>query len=414
MQKSNSEPNNNKRSLSVINESKRRQSTGALKRAQSSKNDTNNQRPSFNNKKAWRSPGSCCEIPDILGNAYLKPSLPTTNSFDLRPLDLSKQITKKPWYPPNPYYQIPPLPPLNRWLGNKFEANIRKLLPRIPVFTSNPHTRYGQFKEIGTGVNGAVIRADYLEKQQGQRCAIKRCCLDSVRECRTAILRELVIMASGHKNLIKLREITLWRNDIWISMDLMRCSVFTLLCQRPIPEPHAIFIASEVLKAIIYLHGKGYLHRDIKCENILLGQHGQVKLADFGLSAKISACQQYPERLGTSKWMAPEVIREESYNEKIDVWSLGVTIIEMMDRVPPHYMIKDDSELFSVIISEPSPTFMFSYPSMYMRGLVAWLLDIDPSNRPVATDILTEIDTHVQRHLLPCSTLAEFTSFLNQ
>jgi serine/threonine protein kinase len=77
--------------------------------------------------------------------------------------------------------------------------------------------------------------------------------------------------------------------------------------------------------------------------------------------------------------MAPEVIREEYYNESIDMWSLGITIIEMMDRVPPHYLIKDEEELFDIIATEPSPTFTYSRPSMYMRGLVAWLLDEEAS-----------------------------------
>jgi serine/threonine protein kinase len=113
-------------------------------------------------------------------------------------------------------------------------------------------------------------------------------------------LRELRIMATGHNNLIKLREVSLWRDDIWISMDLMRCSVFAVLCQRGIPEAHTIFITRETLKALIYLHSKGFLHRDIKCENLLLGWHGEVKLADFGLSAKTS--RRHRDRLGTSKW----------------------------------------------------------------------------------------------------------------
>jgi serine/threonine protein kinase len=86
--------------------------------------------------------------------------------------------------------------------------------------------------------------------------------------------------------------------------------------------------------------------------------------------------------------MAPEVIREDYYNEKIDLWSLGITIIEMMDRVPPHYLIKDEEELFDIIATEPSPTFTYSHPSMYMRGLVAWLLDEEASTRPTAKDVL--------------------------
>lgn len=109
-------------------------------------------------------------------------------------------------------------------------------------------------------------------------------------------------------------------------------------------------------------------------------------IADFGLATRTS--RRNRERLGTSKWMAPEVIREQPYDEKIDMWSLGITLIEMMDRVPPHYLIKDETELFTTILSEPSPSFTYSAPTMYMRGLVAWLLDETPSTRPHAVDVL--------------------------
>lgn len=87
--------------------------------------------------------------------------------------------------------------------------------------------------------------------------------------------------------------------------------------------------------------------------------------------------------------MAPEVIRETSYNEKVDLWSLGITLIEMMDRVPPHYNIKTDEEVFQKILEDPSPTFTYSYPTIYCTGLVAWLLEDDSANRPSAKDVIT-------------------------
>lgn len=111
--------------------------------------------------------------------------------------------------------------------------------------------------------------------------------------------------------------------------------------------------------------------------------------------------------------MAPEVIREQYYDEKIDMWSLGITVIEMMDRVPPHYLIKDEIELFASILSEPSPTFTYSYPTMYMRGLVAWLLDEAPQTRPTAKEVLAEIDAHVQNRLLKCASIGETARFIN-
>lgn len=87
--------------------------------------------------------------------------------------------------------------------------------------------------------------------------------------------------------------------------------------------------------------------------------------------------------------MAPEVIREDNYDTKADIWSLGITLIEMMDRVPPHYSIKDDEEVFDKILEGPSPTFTYSYPTIYCTGLVAWLLEEKPEDRPSAKDVIS-------------------------
>lgn len=98
--------------------------------------------------------------------------------------------------------------------------------------------------------------------------------------------------------------------------------------------------------------------------------------------------------------MAPELILQQVYDEKIDMWSLGITIIEMMDRVPPHYLIKDERELFEIITCEPGPTFTYSYPSIYTRGLVAWLLDHNPQSRPSANDVLLVSEQWISLFLL--------------
>lgn len=68
-------------------------------------------------------------------------------------------------------------------------------------------------------------------------------------------------MASGHNNLIRLRDISMWREEVWMVMDLQKCSVFAVLCKRGLPEPYAIYIANETLKALVYLHSKGFIHR---------------------------------------------------------------------------------------------------------------------------------------------------------
>ncbi|KAL7321630.1 hypothetical protein PS15m_001383 [Mucor circinelloides] len=369
--------------LTTMDLSMKRRSTGCLRR-DSVYSNKSTKSTDFSNTKVWRSPGYY-EIPNVFGSdCFLKPEPLIEKTYTLRTVNLQKHISKHPWRPAGNCTEIPQLPPLVR-TANEFERKIRKALPKVPVSSLDPRNKYDGFKEIGTGVNGSVVRAQHRYKKNVY-LAIKRCHLDPDREYKASIIRELRIMATAHTNLIRLREVSLWKQDVWMAMDLQRCSVFAVLCQRGIPEQYAVHITCETLKGLAYLHSRQFIHRDIKCENLLLGWNGEVKLADFGLATRTS--RRNRERLGTSKWMAPEVIREQPYDEKIDMWSLGITLIEMMDRVPPHYLLKDETELFTAILSEPSPTFTYSYPTMYMRGLVAWLLDETPSTRPHAVDVL--------------------------
>ncbi|KAG0166906.1 signal transducing kinase of the PAK [Apophysomyces sp. BC1015] len=365
----------------------------------------------------WRSPGHC-EIPNILGNAYLQP-------FPVEPVPTKKNPTqtkpsRPPWIPVGCVSTWSPAPaPVVKPDQTAFEKRLKKAIPKITLIPS-PKSRYLGSKEIGTGVNGAVVQvwirggasagAGANGTTSTARLALKRCKLDNDREYRAAIVRELRIMASGHANLIKLREAAVFRNEVWIAMDLMQCSVFAVLCCRSLPEEHAIYIIRETLNALVYLHSKGFVHRDIKCENLLIGHNGEIKLADFGLATNTRHVNR--ERLGTAKWMAPEVVREQPYDEKVDLWSLGISLIEMMDRVPPHYLAKTDEMVFEKILEDHSPTFTYSYPSVYCTGLVAWLLEELPENRPSAKDVVSELELHIQQGLLTSSNTQELSSFV--
>ncbi|ORE12091.1 kinase-like protein [Rhizopus microsporus var. microsporus] len=352
----------------------------------------------------WRSPGQCCEIPNILGNTYLAPFTVQTD----KPKKPKEGPKRPPWIPAGYNWTPSPLPPIIRSDETLFEKRLRKALPKLSIAVS-PKSRYIGSKEIGTGVNGAVIQV-HVKNNAAQKLALKKCKLSHDKEYRTAIIRELRIMSTGHSHIIKVREVSLYQSDIWIAMDLMRCSVFAVLCVRALPEEYAILVAKETLKALEFLHCKGFIHRDIKCENLLISQNGEIKLADFGLATTKKHLNR--ERLGTAKWMSPEVIREEFYDEKVDLWSLGITIIEMMDRVPPHYNIKSDEKVFQKILKEPSPTFSFSYPTIYCTGLVAWLLEEDPINRPSATEVIRELNVHLEQGFLKCATNQELVHFL--
>ena len=121
-------------------------------------------------------------------------------------------------------------------------------------------------------------------------------------------------------------------------------------------EPQIVGVVTSCLFGLSYLHSNRGIHRDIKAGNILLSKSGDVKLADFGVSAQLTqTLQQRNTLIGTPFWMAPEVIEETSYDSKADIWSLGITVLELCEGHPPHFEVHPMRAIF-LISNEPAPT----------------------------------------------------------
>ncbi|KAJ5074863.1 sterile20-like kinase isoform b-related [Anaeramoeba ignava] len=243
-------------------------------------------------------------------------------------------------------------------------------------------------EQIGEGTYGTVLKV--MNQITTETFAIKKIPIENEIE---SIAKEIGFLKEcKHERVVKYSETYFDDTCLWILMELCEGgSILDILddCDKTFTEEQIASVCKSVLEGLAFLHSKKIIHRDIKAGNLLLTRNGDVKLADFGVAGKLSDfMMKRTTVIGSPYWMAPEIIQEIGYDEKVDIWSLGITVIEMAEGKPPLLHIHPMRALF-LISSQPPP--MLKNPENWSKNCIDFLtqcLQKDPTKRKSAVELL--------------------------
>ncbi|XP_040163492.1 serine/threonine-protein kinase PAK mbt [Anopheles arabiensis] len=279
--------------------------------------------------------------------------------------------------------QQPPVKTEQRLTHEQFRAALQMV-----VSAGDPRENLENYTKIGEGSTGTVCIA--TDKSTGRQVAVKQMDLRK-QQRRELLFNEVVIMRDyHHPNIVETYSSFLVNDELWVVMEFLEGGALTdIVTHSRMDEEQIATVCKQCLKALSYLHSQGVIHRDIKSDSILLASDGRVKLSDFGFCAQVS--QELPKRkslVGTPYWMSPEVISRLPYGPEVDIWSLGIMVIEMIDGEPPFFN-EPPLQAMRRIRDMPPPKLKNSHKvSSRLQNFLDRMLVRDPVQRATAAELL--------------------------
>lgn len=269
--------------------------------------------------------------------------------------------------------------------GDRFD--IKEALRKI-VDPEDPDQKYVDSTFLNEGSTGKVYLA--TERDTGRKVAIKKMGL-ARQQRKELLINEVVIMKQyKHPNIVEMYNSYLVNDELWLVLEYLEGGALTdIVTNTSMTEEQIATVCVQCLEALYYLHEDGVIHRDIKSDSVLLTKDGRVKLTDFGFCAQVS--EDVPRRrslVGTPYWLSPEIISRQPYGPEVDIWSMGVMIMEMVDGEPPFYN-EPPIQAMKRIRDLPPPRLQSqNRSSPYLEDFVSRMLVKDPTQRATAAQLL--------------------------
>lgn len=290
------------------------------------------------------------------------------------------------------------------------ERRIKQLYAQLNEICADgdPSKLYLNLTKIGQGASGGVYTA--YELGTNASVAIKQMNLEKQPKKELIINEIMVMKGSKHRNIVNFIDSYLLKGDLWVVMEYMEGGSLTdVVTHCILTEGQIGAVSRETLAGLRFLHSKGVIHRDIKSDNILLSMTGEIKLTDFGFCAQINEINlKRTTMVGTPYWMAPEVVSRKEYGPKVDIWSLGIMIIEMIEGEPPYL---NETPLRALYLIATNGTPKLKEPdnmSGELQNFLDWCLTVEPEERASSLQLLQDpFITHIAEENLSLAPLVK-------